>query len=96
LKYNFGYVLKNIDGSDAVEADGPATALKGFRSALVSDPQGLTAGDKASRYSLFLKLAKADAETEFTVEEVALLKKAIDIFPTIVYGQLCALLDQTI
>jgi hypothetical protein len=96
VKYDFSYVLKNLDGSDAVEADGPATALKGLRTALISDPQGLTASDKSARYSLFIKLSKATADTEFTVEEVALLKKAADIFPTMVYGQLCALLDQTL
>lgn len=92
MKYDFSKVLKNIDGTDAIEADGPATAYKGFRSALVTDTQGTTSADKAAKFALFMKLSPT--ENELSVEEAALLKKAADVFPTLVYGQLCAILDQ--
>ena len=90
--YNLSTGLKNLDGSDAVEDGAPATVLKGLRTALVSDPQGLTATDKASRYRLLIKLK--EGENELTVDEAAILKKAAEVYPTLIYGQLCAFLDQ--
>lgn len=92
--YDLATSLKNIDGSDAIEDGAPATALKGFRTALVSDPQGLSPAEKAGRYKLFVKLK--EGENDLTVDEAAILKKAAEVYPTLIYGQLCALLDQAI
>lgn len=91
MRYDFTTALLNADGSEAMENGLPATALKGFRNALISDSAGLTPADKAARYELFVSLP---TKGDFTVEDVALLNKAIEIYPTMVYGQLRAILDQ--
>lgn len=93
MKYSFAKILKNADGTDAVEGGTPATALKGLINAVISDKHDTTAAEKAQRYALFNKLQTG--ADELNVEEVALLKKAIEIYPTLVYGQLAALLDQS-
>jgi hypothetical protein len=94
MKYDFSLPLRNVDGSPAMDAvDKPALIRTACINALISDPQGITSDLKARRYALFVKLQKEG--TDLTVEEVSLLKQAIEVFPTLVYGQLAAFLDQT-
>lgn len=93
MKYDFSKVLTNADGSEASENGKPATARQGFVNALVADPQGLTPAEKAQRYALFVKLQ--NSADDLTVDELGLAKKAIEIYPTLVYGQLSAFLDQS-
>jgi hypothetical protein len=92
MKYDLEQQLKNSDGTLAETAGVPETARKGIIAALLNDPQGTQAADKAKKFELFLKL-KGSGD-DFSVDEVALMSKAIEIYPTLVYGQLKAILDQ--
>jgi hypothetical protein len=94
MLYDFSKVLINIDGTEGKEESGkPAYIKTAFINALLSDPQGITTADKAKRFALFLKLQK-DESPDLSVDELALLKSAIEVFPTLVYGQLAAFLEQ--
>lgn len=93
MEYDFGTVLKNLDGSDAVDNGTPQTALKGLLTALIADKPDTTVEDKAKRFGLFVKLKTGSSS--LVAEDLAILKRAIEIYPTLVYGQLNAFLDQT-
>lgn len=96
MKYDLNVVLKGIDGQDADDEGKPATMRTALARALVSDPQGipLSGSKKLERYQLFAKLATAVDSVDLSVDEVALAKEASDIWPTLIYGQIVAFLDQ--
>lgn len=50
--------------------------------------------EKMKRFELFLKLKAAEVEAELSAEEAALLHKAVEVFPTLVMGQLKRFIDQ--
>lgn len=87
-------VLKNEDGSDAVENGKPQMALFGIKHALITDAGTLDPAKKLARFELFTKLSSASPRVELSVDEVALAKEAANVYPTLVYGQLVAFLNQ--
>lgn len=96
MKYDFNAVLHNSDGSIVKTSDtdtAPWTSQAALKSALLTDAQQ-NADSKMARYELFLKLRDHKPETEYTVEEITLMKKAAMLLPTIYAGQLSHLLDQ--
>ena len=88
LRNNRDAVMKTSD-EDAT----PWTALAALKDAVLVDAQENQA-NKVQRYELYLKLRDHLPDTEYTVEEVGLLKKAALALPTIFAGQLSRLLDQ--
>jgi hypothetical protein len=70
--------LTNMDGTDAIDADGKVLTL-GVMScrALVGPDQGASLDDQVKRYSLARRIYDATLPIEITVEEGALLKKLI-------------------
>lgn len=97
MKYDFpSVVLHNSDGTVVNVSDTdtrPWTAQIALKAALLTDAQQ-NVESKMARYELFLKLRDHKPESEYTVEEIALLKKAAMLLPTIFAGQLSHLLDQ--
>jgi hypothetical protein len=109
MKYNFSIVvLKNVKQQPMMAEEGgtaPWTALLALQSAIINDSQENIAS-KLTRYKLFQKLlahtdalpALADAEpassTDYTAEEVVLLKAAVLTYPTLFAGQLTDILDR--
>ena len=95
MKYDFSVVLKNGDGSSASENGSPATAIMGLKNALIADMPGLTGTDKGARFDLWLKLSNATTEAlELTLDELNVLRRAIEVYPTLVYGQLLRIINQ--
>jgi hypothetical protein len=83
---------------DKAGKDAPVTLRTALRRALLSDTDeigGRISGDaKVERYDLFLKLKNGADAAELTPEEVVLLRKVVLVFPTLVAGQLRAMLNE--
>lgn len=98
MKINFDTLL--FDGNDAVvmEGEAPADVKVILKRAVLSDmqPNGqpIQPEQKLQRFDLFLKLRSADNDTDWSLDEVALLDKAVMVFPTLISGQLSYLLNQ--
>lgn len=96
MKYDFTQELVNSEGTVVKVSDTnatPWTAWHALKSCILADTQA-NADSKMARYELFLKLKSATDATDFTAEEVSLLKTAALTLPTIFAGQLAHLLDQ--
>lgn len=97
MKYDFAsFVLQNQEDTAMKTSDtdtSPWTAQKALRAALLADNQE-NQPSKVARYDLFLKMKTHTLETEYDLEEVALLKKAALTMPAVFAGQLSHLLDQ--
>jgi hypothetical protein len=96
MKYDFAIPMRN--GKDAIvkvsdEDPAPWTALMALKDALLADTQENT-GSKLQRYELFLKLRDHTTDTDYSLDEVALFKKAALMMQTIFAGQVSHLLDQ--
>jgi len=96
MRYASDYVLLNADGTPAEDDGKDATALEGLRRALITDTKQFSADQKAKRFALWSKLGDSWAEGEFELDagELATALEAIEIYPTLVYGQLAAFLNQ--
>jgi hypothetical protein len=91
MKINFDYQL--VDGEDLPAKDekgANATVLQALKRAILASEER---DGKLERFELFMKLKAATAETEFSVQEVALLDKAIAVYPVLIFGQLSYLLS---
>lgn len=97
MKYDFAKAyLRNSEDTVVKVSDTNAsawTAAHALKAAVLADTQD-NQSSKVARYELFMKLKAATATTDFTSEEVALLKTAALTLPTIFAGQLAHLLDQ--
>lgn len=91
MKLNLDAVLINPDGSPAMEGDRAITIRQTLINAVLAqtdgDMQPVRGEDKVKRYAIYMQLKNATIDTEFEVEDVAVLRKAVLIFPTIVVGQ---------
>ena len=90
MKINFDYQLVDDNDVPVQENDKPVSVAKVLKRAVlaVEDKQ-----NKLELFELFIKLKSADSNTEFTVQEVALLDKAIAVYPVLIFGQLSYLLS---
>jgi hypothetical protein len=92
----------NADDSSAVTADTkqPVTLKFMLIQAVLSDvgPDGraVQSDEKIKRYSLYRDLKKAGATLELPAEDIAILKNAAKIFPTLVMGQTHEMLERQV
>jgi hypothetical protein len=97
MKLNLDAPLFNQDDSPAMEGDKPVTARVALIRAVLSEVDGdqlpIKGEEKIKRYGLYKLVKKATEETEFDVEDVAALKKAVLVFPPLVAGQVRDLLN---
>jgi len=88
MKIDFPAVL--VDGNGNPVED--ASVKLALEKALLADaPES----ERLERFSLFLKLRSATVDTDFSLDEVQLLVKAVRVYPTLIMGQLTYLLNQT-
>lgn len=83
-------VYSNADDSPAIDMDTkkPVTLKQMLINALLADgDSGSTEGDKMKRYSLYRDVKKAKDSLTLSIEDVAVLKKAANIFPVLTMGQ---------
>jgi hypothetical protein len=97
MKYDFSVVLNSMVSGVPMTLDvtdnTPLTAKKALQFALIQDKPDNEA-TKLQRYDLYVKLGTCDEKTNFSAEEVKILKDAALKQPTLVAGQLVHLLDQ--
>lgn len=88
-----------VDGFDqpVMEKDAPITAKELLKRACLADHNGdnqpVNSDEKVKRFDLYMKIKAAEGVTNFEVDEVALLDKAVRVFPTLILGQLHYLLS---
>lgn len=85
---NLDAVLKNLDGTDAVQSNAPFKLRDALQLALMNaDPQKYQSPEaKLSCYKLLRKCEGSDVK--FTAEEIVLLKDtAAHILSILIYGQ---------
>lgn len=91
MKINFDYQLVDAEDCPAKDEKGAnATVLQALKRAILANEDK---DKKLEQFELFLKLKSATPETDFTVQEVALLDKAIAVYPVLIFGQLSYLLS---
>lgn len=98
MKYDFKAPLRNSQGTVvriSNDDSGPWTAQVALKDALLNDNEE-NQHSKMARYELFLKLRDHTADTEYSAEEVSLLKKTALVLPTIFAGQIAHILDQKV
>jgi hypothetical protein len=62
---------------------------------LINEPNDTSAEEKIERYDLYKKLRSATNDTDFSVAEVTLMRKAVLLaFKSLIAGQLAEILDQ--
>lgn len=91
MKIALTKVLENEDGTTAKEGEKDVTVRQVLIRAVLSDMddnlQPVKGEEKVKRYNLYRALKKGTDDTDFEVEDVALLRKAVLIFPPLVAGQ---------
>jgi hypothetical protein len=92
MKIKFETVLVDADDKIVMEGNAPAAVRDLLKRAVLADAAPDT--EKLSRFELFLKLRQADSDTDFSLDEVQLLVKAVRAFPTLIMGQLTYLLTK--
>jgi hypothetical protein len=91
MKIDFSYQLVDAEDLPAKDEKGnDATVVQALKRAILAFEDK---DKKLEQFELFMKLKSATSETEFTVQEVALLDKAIAVYPVLIYGQLSYLLS---
>jgi len=95
--FDLGTALLDLEGSFVREGEKVVTLGLALKRAVLSDVDelgnALKADAKLARYELFLKLKRAETEVvDWTAEEIAALKSAVTVFPTLVMGQIRDLL----
>jgi hypothetical protein len=97
MKYDFSMKLKSMIPGKPMTLDendrSPLDAKKALQFALIQDTPD-NAGTKLARYDLYVKLGVCNEKTDFSAEEVKILKDAALKQPTLVAGQLVHLLEQ--
>jgi hypothetical protein len=90
MNIDFSAVLTDAEGAPIVEKDAPVLVVTLLKRAVLAD--NAKDDEKYERYELFLKLRSADSTTDFSLDEVQLLEKAVRVYPTLIAGQLIYLL----
>jgi hypothetical protein len=84
MKIDFNAVIKDGNGDPVADA-----------SVKIALEKAILAGESdILNFDLFLKLRQADENTDFSLDEVQLLVKAVKVYPTLIMGQLTYLLNQ--
>lgn len=93
MKIAFNHILKDMDDQPVLENSAPASVIALLKRAVLAD--SAPDSEKLSRFDLFVKLRQADENTDFSLDEVQLLVKAVRVYPTLIMGQLTYLLNQS-
>lgn len=97
MKYDFSTKIRSmVDGKPMTldeTSKTPLTAKTALQFALITDRPD-NDKTKLARYDLYVKLGVANEKTDFTTEEVKILKDAALTQATLVAGQLVHLLEQ--
>ena len=98
MKIDFSAFLRDAEDKVVEENGIPAAVQTLLKRAALADflPDGhpVPADEKYKRFELYMKLRSADMDTDFSLDEVALLDKAVLVFPTLIAGQLHYLLQK--
>lgn len=95
MKINFDQQIKDLTGNP-IKEEGKEVVLKTVcvNALLASNPKKEISGqEKLDRYELARKVNDG-GEVEITSEEIVKIKESVDIYPTIIYGEVCNLLEQ--
>ncbi len=96
MKIDAAYQFVDMDDKPILEEGTPISVWTLLKRAVLADanPDGspIKPNEKYDRYELYMKLRSADATTEFSASEVALLDSAVRVYGTIIAGQLLRLL----
>ena len=99
MKIDFSALLRDAEDKVVEENGIPAAVQTLLKRAALADflPDGrpVPADEKYKRFEIYMKLRSADMDTDFSLDEVALLDKAVLVFPTLIAGQLHYLLQKT-
>ena len=98
MKIDFNIVLRDMDGEILVAENGKEATLKGAAiNALLGvfqDESTLSGEDKLKRWEIAVKVKESDLTTEFTIEELVVIKKMIGkAYAPIIVGQAWKLLE---
>lgn len=98
MKVNFLQQLRDINGELIRDEKGNVVDLQHFAVnallAVFNDEQNLAGVEKVNRWQLALKIKNSNDDTEFSVEDVALVKKLIGkAYSAVVVGQAWAMLE---
>jgi hypothetical protein len=92
MKINLDYQIVDENDVPAKDEKGAnATVLQALKRAVLADE---SKDKKLELFDLFMKLRTADSNTDWTLDEVTLLDKAVGVYPTLIMGQLHYLLNQ--
>lgn len=97
MKVDFNYEFKNIDGSVIKETahDGTKKPLN-LKDVCASALANSTDGDgleKAKAYDLAMKIISAKKPIDITAEDIVLIKKRIEPYAAVIYGQAVRILE---
>jgi hypothetical protein len=97
MKIDFTHQLVDSEGKTVLEEDAPVTIKTVLKRAILADAtpagQPIPVDEKVKRFDIFLKLRSADSNTDWTLDEIALLDKAVMVYSTLISGQLHYLLN---
>ncbi len=98
MKVDFLQQLKDINGELIKDEKGNIADLQHFAVnallAVFNDEQNLAGTEKVNRWQLAIKIKNSNDDTEFSVEDVALVKKLIGkAYSAVVVGQAWAMLE---
>jgi len=98
MKVDFLQQLKDINGELIKDEKGNIADLQYFAVnallAVFNDEQNLAGTEKVNRWQLAIKIKNSNDDTEFSVEDVALVKKLIGkAYSAVVVGQAWAMLE---
>lgn len=98
MKIDFNTALRDMDGKVLVAEDGKEATLKGAAiNALLGvfqDESTLSGEDKLKRWEIAVKVKGSDLTTEFSIEELVVIKKMIGkAYAPMIVGQAWKLLE---
>jgi len=97
MKLDFTTQLVDANDEVVLEDEKPVEVKLLLKRAALADflPDGrpIPSDEKFNRFELYMKLRSADEHTDFSLDEVALLDRAVLVFPTLIAGQLHYLLQ---
>lgn len=98
MKLPLDVVLLNTDDTAAKDENGKevtlrAALIRAVLSEFDGDMQPVRGEAKLQRYDLYRSIKKATHDTDFTPEDVVMLRKAVLIYPPLTCGQIRELLS---
>ena len=92
-------VLVQMNGTPLMDTDSEGKAIEAtvkvaLVNAALSPEQKDTGVQKVQKYELARKMYQSESAVELSVEDVAMLKKRVEeVYPPLICGQLCAMLE---